>query len=307
MMPMPFLRRSAGFINLIKSQEEDASNKEDNKYLNKQKKGLFIHSLKERFAMFIDKLKEFLISLVSLNQSKIQTTLNPFLSQLDTINCEIINNNHYNNLFDSYDILFIGKYVTFEDQKIIEKLQNLIELKKITIVFLNVTKDDLCFQLNYLNQNVTINNYIPNQMYQLNNSLLQKLIIKSETNILNEFYLKRFYNNFLENINIEIEYNNYFNKTYVTDDWLKLLQNNDGHCNLLLHKKYKILLSSIKENFFTNSNNYLIGDLFYYFVKFLLFDYSGYGCKRNDFKNKLFKCVKNCKLIDLEILAETTA
>ncbi|KAL9644019.1 hypothetical protein ABK040_005487 [Willaertia magna] len=300
MVSIYFPRRSAGFINLIKSLEES------NKYLNKQKKGLFIHSLNEQVVVSEDHLKEFLISFVSPNQSKFQTSFIPFLFQLDMINCEMIDNI----IFDNYDILFIGKYVRFTNQEVLKKFKNLIELQKITVVFLGLNRDDLCFQLNYLKQNVTVNNNynynvynfynlynIQNQKSQLNSSLLQQLIDQSKTEILSEYYLKHF-NNYLKNIDVEIESNNRFETDFVTDDWIKILQNND---DLLLHKKYKILLSNVKDSCFTNINYLLVSDLFYCFVKYLLFDYSGYGFKNNELKDKLFNGAKNCKLIDLEI------
>ncbi|KAL9643056.1 hypothetical protein ABK040_003857 [Willaertia magna] len=211
-----FRKRPSGLHNIAKTEENDINT---NEYLNKQKKGLFIHSSFE--LIFIsDKLKDFLISFVtpSINNSKNNIYIEPILSHLDMINCEFLDNNgDCKDIFNNYDILFIGKSVKFLDKELILKLQSLIKLKKITVVFCYRYK--LALQLNYLKKlnETTVNTHLS---LQLNTKLLTNLTIGK--NILHEFYLKYYKNNFeMYNNELAVKYlNQYYIQSYYSEVYL---------------------------------------------------------------------------------------
>ncbi|KAL9643644.1 hypothetical protein ABK040_016096 [Willaertia magna] len=155
-----------------------ASNKENNSKL----KGLLISSYHEILYTIKDHLEEILTSFVIKDDDT-------FLTQLDTIGCDKLNN--YENILEDYDILFIGQYVKFPE-KMIDKLKDLISLKKIAIIFLNSNNNYLANQLNYLKL-INNYNYDTEIMYQLNLNVVLKC------NSLQKYYFKFFYNSNKEN------------------------------------------------------------------------------------------------------------
>ncbi|KAL9651105.1 hypothetical protein ABK040_002822 [Willaertia magna] len=201
-----FRKRPSGLHNIAKTENDINTNE----YLNKQKKGLFIHSSFE-LIFTSDKLKDFLISFVtpSINNSKNNINIEPILSHLDMINCEFLDSSiNCKDIFNNYYILFIGKSVKFLDKELILKLQSLIKLKKITTIFFYPC--ELALQLNYLKKfnETAVNTHLS---LQLNTKLLTNLTIGK--NILHEFYLKYYKNNFeMYNNELAVKYCNFYGK-----------------------------------------------------------------------------------------------
>ncbi|KAL9653275.1 hypothetical protein ABK040_010982 [Willaertia magna] len=143
-----FRTRQPGLCNIAKAEKTIVN---DSECVNKQKKGLLIHSLTEFLPFSTDHLTDLLIPFVSQTRADFV----PFLTQLDMINCESFTDintytcEEYKNMFKNYNILFIGSLVNIENQEITKELLHLIELKKISIVFLAFCP--LVLQLNYLN------------------------------------------------------------------------------------------------------------------------------------------------------------
>ncbi|KAL9652197.1 hypothetical protein ABK040_013966 [Willaertia magna] len=185
-------KRSSEFITIATNNNESCN----------KLKGLFICSNKETLYTK-DYLQETLRSFVRINNNYITTNKDynyeTFLSQLDRIGCEELNN-YEKNILNNYDILFIGKEVTFPEI-IIYNLKELISLKKIAIVFLDANNNYLLKKLNYLKSTIEENfnfltNFSENTYFHLNLNIVTKL---TKYKSLQEFYFKNILNNYNNN------------------------------------------------------------------------------------------------------------
>ncbi|KAL9642501.1 hypothetical protein ABK040_011068 [Willaertia magna] len=267
------------------------------------KKGLFIYSQEQIFVLMEEEQEEnklsFFVSGISFNwYSGIYTVNSPFLSQLDVIDCNLLDKNE--NTLINYDILFIGEYVTFSN-KMLKELTEMIESKKISIVFLTS---------NFSDSLVTQLNFVKKDKYFVTNAYEFKLISNTLTELSKDsFILREFITNnkieSKENGLIEVENIGYNFRVFLKNsivnlnDW-HILAKCEGGYSELIHRNYKILITHWGAGYSPGSQ--FSFDLFYYLVKYLLFEH-----KENDGYNRfkeLLVCSGSSKLSDISFFVK---
>ncbi|KAL9658232.1 hypothetical protein ABK040_012491 [Willaertia magna] len=164
-----------------------AEAKEDNHSIN-NKKALIIYNAKLEPEIFQNCIEQKLTSFVKkdfqLPSLTLQTShLKPFLSKLDKIPCGLLGNGE---ILDNYDIIFTTLYAQNLSNYCITKLKNLIETKRIAIVFLRGDKKCIPYQLGYSTNSFI--NWTYGKEFRLNFENVTKIIDKSS--IFKDFYFK---------------------------------------------------------------------------------------------------------------------
>ncbi|KAL9657566.1 hypothetical protein ABK040_000993 [Willaertia magna] len=239
-----------------------------------------------------------------------------FLSKVDRLNCHEMKNAK---ILKNYDIIFTTLYAKNFTDQICLKLKKYIESKRIALVFLRGAGNAILKELGFLN--VSSLNFGYGSDFCLDNKVLNEL--KEKSKYLQDFYRKY---NFLITDNQKIDNYNLsnidvsdsfvaqvsFSQIININDWYTIgllngkqnidqqeqqtLTNKKENFCILLHKKYKVLISHWYG--FSHGNEFS-HDLLSNLLQYLLFEHLEFKNLKT-FVQNLYEKYEKCKLIDIQ-------